>query len=199
MDRSFISEPVRVGRHGRVTPEVRGIVRQSESGSGPVCASHRGVAWSSVRAHLAGRDDSMVSVRPVLDRWPTFRDLLLEDYEEKFELIERGGGHRAPAGHGGVRNRTRTSSEFCCQEFCCQRNFVVKGILLSKEFCCQTGLELWLAAWSDGAELSKYCFLKVPVRLTTKSDNNLDATNTVVLEYSRLGTRRGILCQSTMR
>ena len=31
--------------------------------------------WSSVRAHLAGEDDSLVSVRPVLDRWPTFRDL----------------------------------------------------------------------------------------------------------------------------
>jgi len=43
MDRSFISEPVRIGRHGRVTPEVRGIVRQSESGSGPACASRRGV------------------------------------------------------------------------------------------------------------------------------------------------------------
>jgi hypothetical protein len=41
-------------------------------------------AWWSVRAHLAGEDDSMVSVRPVLDRWPTFRDLLLEDFEEKF-------------------------------------------------------------------------------------------------------------------
>jgi putative transposase len=27
--------------------------------------------WSSVRAHLAGEDDSLVSVRPVLDRWGT--------------------------------------------------------------------------------------------------------------------------------
>ena len=37
-------------------------------------------AWSSVRAHLAGEDDGLVSVRPVLDRWPTFRDLLRERY-----------------------------------------------------------------------------------------------------------------------
>ena len=29
-------------------------------------------AWSSVRAHLAGEDDSLVSVRPVLDRWSNF-------------------------------------------------------------------------------------------------------------------------------
>jgi putative transposase len=43
-----------------------------------------GWAWSSVRAHLAGEDDSLVSVRPVLDRWPIFRDLLLEVYEEEF-------------------------------------------------------------------------------------------------------------------
>jgi putative transposase len=40
-------------------------------------------AWSSVRAHLTGEDDSLVSVRPVLDRWPTFRNLSLGDGEEK--------------------------------------------------------------------------------------------------------------------
>jgi putative transposase len=36
-------------------------------------------SWSSVRAHLAGEDDGLVSVRPLLDRWPNFRDLLLQD------------------------------------------------------------------------------------------------------------------------
>ena len=55
-------------------------------------------AWSSVRAHLAGRDDSMVSVRPVLDRWPTFRDLLLEDYEEKFSPLREAEGIGRPLG-----------------------------------------------------------------------------------------------------
>ena len=34
LDQSSISEPARVGRDGRVAPEVCGIVRQSESGSG---------------------------------------------------------------------------------------------------------------------------------------------------------------------
>jgi hypothetical protein len=29
--------------------------------------------WSSVRAHLAGKDDGLVTVRPVLDRVPAFR------------------------------------------------------------------------------------------------------------------------------
>jgi putative transposase len=32
--------------------------------------------WSSVRAHLAGADDGLVSVRPALDRFPRFRELL---------------------------------------------------------------------------------------------------------------------------
>ena len=36
-------------------------------------------AWSSVRAHLAGKDDGLVTVRPVLDRVSRFADLLLED------------------------------------------------------------------------------------------------------------------------
>jgi putative transposase len=32
--------------------------------------------WSSVRAHLAGIDDGLVAVRPVLDRYPRFADML---------------------------------------------------------------------------------------------------------------------------
>ena len=32
--------------------------------------------WSSVKAHLAGRDDALVRVRPVLDIAPAFADLL---------------------------------------------------------------------------------------------------------------------------
>jgi putative transposase len=54
--------------------------------------------WSSVWAHLAGRDDCMVSVRPVLDRRPTFRDLLLEDYEEKFSSLREAKGARCARG-----------------------------------------------------------------------------------------------------
>ena len=51
-----------------------------------------------VRAHLAGEDDSLVSVRPVLDRWPTFQDLLLEDHEEKFTLLRGAEGIGRPVG-----------------------------------------------------------------------------------------------------
>ena len=32
--------------------------------------------WSSVRAHLAGADDGVVAVRPVLDRWPDFASMI---------------------------------------------------------------------------------------------------------------------------
>jgi putative transposase len=32
--------------------------------------------WSSVRAHLTGEADGLVTVRPVLERWPDFGDLL---------------------------------------------------------------------------------------------------------------------------
>jgi REP-associated tyrosine transposase len=32
--------------------------------------------WSSVRAHLAERSDGLVTVQPVLDRWPDFADML---------------------------------------------------------------------------------------------------------------------------
>jgi putative transposase len=32
--------------------------------------------WSSVRAHLAGQDDGLVTVQPVLDRYPLFAEML---------------------------------------------------------------------------------------------------------------------------
>lgn len=32
--------------------------------------------WSSARAHLAGFDDGVVTVRPVLDRWPDFASMI---------------------------------------------------------------------------------------------------------------------------
>lgn len=32
--------------------------------------------WSSVRAHLAGQDDALVRVRPVLERYPRFANML---------------------------------------------------------------------------------------------------------------------------
>ena len=49
-------------------------------------------SWSSVRAHLAGEDDSLVSVRPVLDRWPNFRELLLQDYDDALTSLRKAEG-----------------------------------------------------------------------------------------------------------
>ena len=42
-------------------------------GAGPV-AHAEDRPWSSVRAHLAGRDDALVKVRPVPDRMPSFAE-----------------------------------------------------------------------------------------------------------------------------
>lgn len=51
-----------------------------------------------MRAHLAGEDDGLVSVRPVLDRWPNFRDLLLQDYDEAFTSLRKAEGIGRPLG-----------------------------------------------------------------------------------------------------
>ena len=59
-------------------------------------------SWSNVRAHLTGEDDSLVSVGPVLDRWPNFRELLLQDYDEAFTSLRKAEGIGPPRG-------TRTS------------------------------------------------------------------------------------------
>jgi putative transposase len=55
-------------------------------------------AWSSVRAHLAGKDDGLATVRPVLDRVSCFADLLLEDRDEAFAALRRAESTGRPVG-----------------------------------------------------------------------------------------------------
>ncbi len=52
--------------------------------------------WSSVRAHLAGRDDALVKVGPALERAPRFADLLELSLDEqaaldRFETLSPNG------------------------------------------------------------------------------------------------------------
>ena len=54
--------------------------------------------WSSVRAHLAGVDDALVKVRPVLDRIPHLRELLQANAEEDFSELRRAEATGRPLG-----------------------------------------------------------------------------------------------------
>jgi putative transposase len=54
--------------------------------------------WSSVRAHLAGQDDALVTVRPVLDRVPHFGELLMGDRDEVFAELREAEGSGRPLG-----------------------------------------------------------------------------------------------------
>jgi putative transposase len=54
--------------------------------------------WSSVRAHLAGGDDDLVVVRPVLERQPDFAALLADGREEGFAALRRSEGSGRPVG-----------------------------------------------------------------------------------------------------
>jgi putative transposase len=81
----------------------RGVVDFVESAS-PVCPRNALVGyaadweWSSVRAHLAGKDDGLVTVRPVLDRVSCFSDLLLEDRDQAFAALRRAESPGRPVG-----------------------------------------------------------------------------------------------------
>jgi putative transposase len=57
--------------------------------------------WSSVRAHLAGVDDELVDVRPILDPEPRFAATLEEGGDEGFA---RCGARRDRAGRSGRRS-----------------------------------------------------------------------------------------------
>jgi putative transposase len=54
--------------------------------------------WSSVRAHLAGHDDGLVTVKPVLDRIGDFRAILGEgpSNDDAFAAIRRAEGSGRP-------------------------------------------------------------------------------------------------------
>lgn len=55
--------------------------------------------WSSVRAHLAGADDELVTVRPVLERAPRFAELLAERGDAGFAALRRSEGSGRPRGN----------------------------------------------------------------------------------------------------
>ena len=54
--------------------------------------------WSSVRAHLSGLDDGLVTVRPVLDRIPHLKQLLEVDIEDDFSDLRRAEATGRPLG-----------------------------------------------------------------------------------------------------
>jgi putative transposase len=54
--------------------------------------------WSSVRAHLANEDDGLVTVRPVLERMPNFKDLLGHTMDEDFTDLRDSEGTGRPVG-----------------------------------------------------------------------------------------------------
>ena len=54
--------------------------------------------WSSVRAHLSGVDDALVTVRPVLDKIPRLEDLLQVNAEDDFSELRRAEAMGHPPG-----------------------------------------------------------------------------------------------------
>ena len=54
--------------------------------------------WSSVRAHVSGVDDALVSVRPVLDRIPHLKDLLQAGLEDDYGELRRAEATGRPLG-----------------------------------------------------------------------------------------------------
>ncbi len=54
--------------------------------------------WSSVRAHLSGQNDALVTVRPVLDRIPHLKELLQANSEDDFSDLRRAEATGRPLG-----------------------------------------------------------------------------------------------------
>jgi len=64
-----------------------------------LAASAEGWPWSSARAHLGGRDDGVVVVRPLLDLWPDWAGFLAEGLDpEAHAAIQAGERTGRPLG-----------------------------------------------------------------------------------------------------
>lgn len=75
-------------RYVELNPVKAGLVRRA-----------RDWRWSSARAHLDGRDDALVSVSPMLDRIPDWRDFLGAGMDEaEAGTVERHIGTGRPLG-----------------------------------------------------------------------------------------------------
>ena len=64
--------------------------------------------WSSVNAHLSGKGDGLVTVKPVRDRFPDFAGLLeAGEDREKAKLFARRRNHRTAVGRSPLARRNR--------------------------------------------------------------------------------------------
>ena len=62
--------------------------------------------WSSVRAHLRGKDDGVTALGPVRDRFPSFADLLASEPEaDLFDALRAAESIGRPLGHDGFLAR----------------------------------------------------------------------------------------------
>jgi putative transposase len=78
---------IRAVRYVSLNPVRAGLVARPEDWN-----------WSSVRAHLSGVDDMLVTVRPVLDRIPHFKELLQADAKDDFSELRRAEATGRPLG-----------------------------------------------------------------------------------------------------
>jgi putative transposase len=85
MDRAWL---MAAARHVELNPVRAGLVRRP-----------RQWPWSSARAHLAGRDDDLVRVAPLLRLAPDWKDFLAEGLEEeRLEALRRHARTGRPLG-----------------------------------------------------------------------------------------------------
>ncbi|MDQ7011315.1 MAG: transposase [Mariprofundaceae bacterium] len=73
MDEEYLLASV---RYVELNPVRAGLVKSAED-----------YRWSSARAHLAGRDDRLVKVKPMLDRVPDWSELLASGSQDAFDAL----------------------------------------------------------------------------------------------------------------
>lgn len=84
MDESYLMAAV---RYVELNPVRAGLVEQPED-----------YPWSSARAHMAGRDDGLVTVQPMLDRISSWREFLLMAGDRDDETLQSHAKTGRPLG-----------------------------------------------------------------------------------------------------
>ena len=98
LDGASVSEPFRVGCHGRIASAFGVCYVSLNPVRARLVAQAEDWRWSSVRAHINGADDGLVTVRPVLDRIPHFAEWLSNAADQDFGDLRLAEGSGRPLG-----------------------------------------------------------------------------------------------------
>lgn len=99
-----------------------------------LCTNPQDWKWSSASAHLSGIDDTLVTVKPMLDRVNNWQQYLSNDSSCNTELLEL---HTRTGRPLGSDNFARKLEEICCKPLAPKKAGRKPSLVKKQAYCSQ--------------------------------------------------------------